>query len=384
MKAIVTGMVATYPVGGVAWDYGQYVLGLEKVGFEVYYVEDTGLASYNPDARAYGPAYDHGIAFLQQSLAALSPALGSRWHVRTPEGAIHGLPLEDLRDVVAEADVFLNVSGSALMRDDYLPCRNKVLVDTDPGLTQMRNFPRWDARPSWMGTHGYRAHDHFLTYAELIGTEHCTLPTLGLAWQPTRPPVVLELWKPEPPGERWTTVLSWRELEPIEYQGRRYGGKEMEFQNIEALPRHTAAPLEIAAGGNAPTEHWRALGWSVIDSQSISARAADYRSYLGGSRGELSVAKNTYVATQCGWFSCRTACYLAAGRPAVVQDTGFSRLLPCGDGVVAFRDCDGAAAGVERIEADYAMHARAARDFAEAHLASDTVLGELLERVGVG
>jgi hypothetical protein len=249
----------------------------------------------------------------------------------------------------------------------------------------MRNFPRWDARPDWMGTHGYRAHDHFFTYAELIGTEHCTVPTLGLAWQPTRPPVVLELWKPEPPGERWTTVLSWRELEPIEYRGRRLRGERKWSSRTSRRCRGIPQPLSKSPpAANAPTEHWRALGWSVIDSQSISARAADYRSYVGGSRGELSVAKNTYVATQCGWFSCRTACYLAAGRPAVVQDTGFSRLLPCGDGVVAFRDCEGAAAGVERIEADYAMHARAARDFAKAHLASDAVLGELLERVGVG
>jgi len=384
MKAIVTGMVATYPVGGVAWDYGQYALGLERLGFDVYYLEDTGLESYDPEARAYGSAYEYGLAFLQQSLAELSPTLGRRWHARTREGAIHGLPLDDFRDVVAEADVLLNVSGSALMRDDYLPCRNKILIDTDPGLTQMRNFPRWDARPNWMGTHGYGAHDYFFTYAELIGTPHCSLPTLGLAWQPTRPPVVLDLWRPKPRGERWTTVLSWRELEPIEYQGRRYGGKEMEFEKIEALPRHTAAPLEIAAGGNAPTEHWRALGWSVIDSQSVSARATDYRSYLEGSRGELSVAKNTYVATHCGWFSCRTACYLAAGRPAVIQDTGFSRLYSCGDGVVAFLDLAGAAAGLERIQADYARHQRAAREFAEAHFASEVVLGSLLERIGVG
>jgi hypothetical protein len=385
MKAIVTGMVATYPVGGVAWDYGQYALGLERLGFEVYYLEDTGLESYNPEARAYGPAYDYGLAFLERSLAGLSPTLGRRWHARTPEGAVHGLALDDFRDVVAEADVLLNVSGSALMRDEYLPCRNKVLIDTDPGLTQLRNFPRWDARPNWMETHGYRAHDHFFTYAELIGTAQCALPTLGLAWQPTRPPVVLELWRARPPGERWTTVMSWRALpEPIAYRGRLYGGKELEFAGIEDLPRHTAAALQVAIGGSAPTERWRSLGWSVIDSQAVSARPNDYRSYIEGSRGELSVAKNTYVATHCGWFSCRTACYLAAGRPAVIQDTGFSRLFPCGEGVVAFPDLAGAAAGLERIEADYASHQRAAREFAQAHFAAEDVLGSVLERIGVG
>ena len=384
MKAIVAGMIATYPVGGVAWDYGQYALGLERLGFEVYYLEDSGLDSYHPAERTYGPAYGYGIGFLQQSLAALSPRVGERWHVRTPEGATHGLPMDDFRDVIAEADVLLNVSGSALMRDDYLHCRNKVLIDTDPGLTQLRNFPRWDARPDWMGTHGFRAHDHFFTYAELIGTQQCGLPTLGLAWQPTRPPVVLDLWRPKPAGERWTTVMSWRELKPIDYQGRRYGGKEVEFERIEPLPRHTTAALEIAVGGNAPAQRWRALGWSVIDSQSVSGSPNDYRSYVEGSRGEFSVAKNTYVATHCGWFSCRTACYLAAGRPAVIQDTGYSQLFPCGEGVVAFRDLEGAAAGLERIEDDYAAHRLAARSFAETHFASERVLGSLLERVGVG
>jgi hypothetical protein len=385
MKVIVAGMIATYPVGGVAWDYGQYALGLERLGYEVYYLEDTGFESYHPVKREYGSDYGYGIGFLQQSLAALSPSLGKRWHVRTPEGATHGLPPGDLRDVIAEADLLLNVSGSALMRDDYLRCRNKVLIDTDPGLTQFRNFPRWDASPNWMGTHGYRAHDHFFTYAELIGTAQCELPTLGLAWQPTRPPVVLDLWQPRPPEQRWTTVMTWRAFaEPIEYQGRRYGGKELEFEMIEALPQQTAAALEVAVGGSAPTERWRSLGWSVVDSQSVSDTMDAYRAYIEGSRGEFSVAKNTYVATRCGWFSCRTACYLAAGRPAVIQDTGYSRLFPCGAGVVAFRDLEGAAAGIERVEADYARHRLAARSFAEAHFASERVLGDLLERIGAG
>jgi hypothetical protein len=385
MKAIVTGMLATYPVGGVAWDYGQYALGLERLGFEVYYLEDTGLQSYDPVKREYGPAYGYGIGFLQQSLAALSPSLGARWHVRTPEGAIHGLQPGDFRDVIAEADVLLNVSGSALMRDAYLDCRNKVLIDTDPGLSQFRTFPRWDEHPGWLGTHGYRAHDHFFTYAELIGTAQCGLPAFGLSWQPTRPPVVLDLWRPRPPGERWTTVMTWRAFpQPLEYQGRRYGGKELEFEMVEALPRRTAAALEVAVGGNAaPIEHWRSLGWSVIDPQSVSATMDAYRAYIERSRGEFSVAKNVYVATRSGWFSCRTACYLAAGRPAVIQDTGYSHLLPCGAGVVPFSGIDEAVAAIERVEADYEHHRLAARAFAEAHFASERVLGELLERIGV-
>lgn len=386
MKAVVSGMIATYPVGGVAWDYGQYALGLERLGFEVYYLEDTGLEPYDPGQREYGTDHGYGIDFLGRSLAALSDTLGTRWHARTPDGRTHGLPREDFCDLLADADLFLNVSGSALMREEYLRCRNKVLIDTDPGLNQLHNFPRWDANPNWMGSYGFRAHDRFFTYAALMGTPQCELPGLGLHWRPTRPPVVLDLWHSRPPGERWTTVMTWRNFpKPIEHQGRHYGGKELEFERIEALPRRTGAALELAVGGvEPPCNRWRSLGWSVIDSHSVSATMDDYRAYIERSKAEFSVAKNTYVATRSGWFSCRTVCYLAAGLPAVIQDTGYSRIVPCGEGLIAFSSLEEAAAGIERVEADYARHQRAARTLAEAHFDSDRVLAELLDDAGVG
>jgi hypothetical protein len=385
MKAVVTGMIATYPVGGVAWDYGQYALGLERLGFEVYYLEDTGLDAYDPGKREYGGDGAYGAEFLRRSLAALSGRLAARWHLRAADGTTHGISRAELTDVLAEAKLLLNVSGSALVRDEYLACRNKILVDTDPGWNQFRNYPRWDAQPSWLGTHGWRAHDHFFTYAERIGARDCALPMLGLSWQPTRPPVVPELWQPRPPGERWTTVMTWRNFpEVIEHEGRRYGAKELEFGGIEALPGRTPAALEVAVGGSGPpVERWRSLGWSVIDSHSVSATPEDYRGYIERSRGEFSVAKNVYVATGSGWFSCRTACYLAAGRPAVVQDTGWSHAIPCGEGVIAFRDLEEAAAGLARIEADYAAHQAAARELAREHFASERVLGDMLARIGM-
>jgi hypothetical protein len=385
VKAVVTGMIATYPVGGVAWDYGQYALGLERLGFEVYYLEDTGLAPYDPAKRAYGGDGGYGIGFLRASLAALSPRLARRWHVRAADGTRHGVPEADFADVLAESSLFLNVSGSALVRDPTLRCRNRILVDTDPGWNHFRNYPRWDAQPRWMGTHGWRAHHHFFTYAERMGAPDCALPALGIEWQPTRPPVVPELWASEPPGERWTTVMTWRNFpETIEHRGRRYGAKELEFDKIEALPRRTAAALEVAVGGGGPPrERWRSLGWSVTDSHGVSATPEDYRSYIQRSRGELSVAKNVYVATRSGWFSCRTVCYLAAGRPAVIQDTGFSDEIPCGDGVVAFRDLGEAAAGIARIESDYAHHQAAAKALAREHFGDERVLGDMLARIGL-
>lgn len=385
MKAIVTGMIASYPVGGVLWDYGQYALGLERLGFEVYYLEDTGWQTYDPRNGEYGENCAYGVEFLKTSLTALSPTLGERWRFRAMDGTGHGLSDDAFEEVVHSADLFLNVSGGTLLRDEYLPCRRKVLIDSDPGWNHFRNFPRWDANPNWYGSHGYRAHDHFFTYAECLGRPGCTLPDMALTWKPTRPPVVLDCWRPEPPGEKWTTVMTWKNFqETIEYNGATYGTKEMEFGKIEQLPQLTNARLELAVGGGqAPRARWRDIGWSVVDSQSVSQTMEDYRSYIQRSRGELSVAKNVYVATRSGWFSCRSVCYLAAGRPVVVQDTGFSEFIPTGEGLFAFFNQQEAWHGIEQVEADYARHQRGAREVARRHFASDVVLGDLLTRIGL-
>jgi hypothetical protein len=385
MKAIVTGMIASYPVGGVLWDYGQYALGLERLGFDVFYLEDTGWQTYDPRKGEYGDDCSYAVGFLPAALGTLSPTLVQRWRFRGMDGKTHGLDDDTFAGVLRGADLFLNVSGGTLLRDEYMPCKRKVLIESDPGWNHFWNFPRWDANPNWQGSHGFRAHDFFFTYAERIGKPDCNLPDFGLAWQPTRPPVVMECWRPEPPGEKWTTVMSWKNFqETIQYQGTTYGTKEMEFGKIETLPARTKVKLELAVGGDtAPRDQWRALGWSVVESQDISRTAEDYRRYIQRSRGELSVAKNVYVATRCGWFSCRSVCYLAAGLPVVVQDTGFSELIPTGEGLFAFSNLDEAARGIEAVERDYARHQRAAREVAKKHFASDVVLGDLLKRIGL-
>ncbi len=386
MRAIVTGMIATYPVGGVAWDYGQYILGLEALGFETYYVEDTGGPTYDPIQRLYGDDCAYGVRFLHESLARLSPKLAGRWHFRSADGAFHGLPQRKLQHLIRAADVFVNVSGSALLRDEYMACPCKVLIDTDPGWNQFVNYPRWDAQPGWHGTHGYRAHDHFFTYAERLGCPDCLLPDMSLTWHPTRPPVATDRWQPRGPERAWTTVMTWNNfLKPVEYQGRVFGTKEMEFSKIEGLPQaRPEGQFEIAKGGaEAPVARWQAAGWNVIDSHSISTTADDYRRYIEASRGEISVAKNLYVATRSGWFSCRSACYLAAARPVVVQDTGFSDIVPVGQGLFAFSDGDEAAAAIAEVESDYQRHSLAARAIAAEYFDARHVIRGMLSRIGL-
>ncbi|HEX5472958.1 MAG TPA: hypothetical protein VFW73_13785 [Lacipirellulaceae bacterium] len=386
MRAVVTGMIATYPVGGVAWDYGQYAIALENLGFDVYYLEDTGGATYDPTRRLYGDDCSYGVRFLGQALAQLSPRLADRWHFRDASGEFYGLSLHELYEVIATADLFLNVSGGTLLRDEYMACSCKVLIDTDPGWNHFVNYPRWDARPRWQNTHGYRAHDHFFTYAERLGRADCSLPDMGLAWHPTRPPVVLDRWKGVGNGRTWTTVMTWNNFhKPVEYQGRTYGTKEMEFAKIESIPiKHPGVQFQLATGGSeAPIEKWKRSGWQVVDSHSVSESLTDYRIYIETSRGELSVAKNLYVATKSGWFSCRSACYLAAGRPVIVQDTGFAEILPTGEGLFPFTNTREAEDAIAIVESDYDKQARAARDLAAEYLDGRRIVGNMLQRIGL-
>jgi hypothetical protein len=385
-RAVVTGMIATYPVGGVVWDYGQYLLGLESLGFDVIYLEDTGGPVYDPVSREYGDDCNYSVTYLANALRALSTSFEGRWHFRAADGQSYGLSRQAINEEIKQADLFLNVSGGTLMRDEYLSNRCKVLIDSDPGWNHFVNFPKWDASPGWQGTHGYRAHDHFFTYAERIGASDCLLPDLDLTWQRTRPPVAIDRWKADAKGKTWTTVMTWNNFQkPVEHDGRRYGTKELEFPKIEELPRLCPAEsFMLAVGGSEPpVTRWRELGWEVIDSHAVSGTVNDYRDFVQGSRGEISVAKNLYVATRSGWFSCRSACYLAAGLPVVVQDTGFSDFLPTGIGLMAFSNGQQAAEAVRQVAADYNRHRVAAREVARECFAADYVVGDILVRVGL-
>jgi hypothetical protein len=399
MQAVVTGMIATYPFGGVAWDYGQYTLGLERLGFDVYYLEDTWVPVYrlNDETGQYEDDRHYSVGFLQDSLTALSPRLKDRWHYRAYDGQTYGLPLDALRDILADADVFLNVSGGTVVRDEYRHCPNKVLIDTDPGWNHFVIFPRSDSQPDYERQMGYRSHDHFFTFAEKIGTRSCQLPTLGIDWHITRQPVVMDCWEDGAAdngsggnghnghGRSWTTVMMWNSLKrTIEHGGRTYGTKEREFERIEQIPKRSSASFEVAVSGDAPRERLRGLGWKVVRGDQVSATVDGYRAYIRSSRGEFSVAKNVYVDTDCGWFSCRSACYLAAGRPCVVQETGFSEKIPTGAGLFSFSTIEQAMAAIDTIESDYNRHQRAARQLAQEYFDHRRVLSDLLTKVGIG
>ncbi|HYO50573.1 MAG TPA: glycosyltransferase family 1 protein, partial [Chloroflexia bacterium] len=217
-----------------------------------------------------------------------------------------------------------------------------------------------------------------------IGRPDCTVPTLGMDWLPTVPPVVPDLWQwaAPAPDASFTTIANWQAYGSVTYEGERYGQKDEEFMRFISLPRATSQKLELALSGASASvvEHLRASGWAVRDaSRPVGTDLEAYRLYISHSRGEFSVAKNAYVKTCSGWFSDRSVCYLASGLPVVLQETGFSDWLPTGMGVLPFSTLEEAADCIRRVNADYAAHQRAARELAEEVFSHEVVLPRLLE-----
>jgi hypothetical protein len=250
-----------------------------------------------------------------------------------------------------------------------------ALVDTDPVFTQI-------------GAHGlggpFSRYDKLFTFGENVGQEGCEMPTAGCHWIPTRQPVVLDLWRADGESTRgFTTVFNWSPLGDCSYQGRTYGQKEREFPPYLDLPKSVGAPMEVAVKLPEDVEGaLRAGGWLVVDPEQVTRDPWTYQSYLRSSQGEFSVATHCSIVSSCGWFSERSAAYLASGRPVVIQDTGFSRWLDTGDGVVAFRSVEEARNGLADVIARYDVHRRAARDCAAEYFDATKVLGRLIDDAG--
>ena len=276
MRVIVTGLVATYPMGGVAWDYLQYVLGFRALGCEVWYLEDTGQWVYDPTINDFTPDLRRNARYLHDALVSLDPDLGTRWAVRDPMGAYHGLDRSTVEQLCRTADLFLNVSGACWLRDGYLGARVKAFIDTDPAYNQAKlaTVDRGGGdEETQQAAEMIRAHDVFFTFGEHIGAADCRIPTAGIQWHPTRQPIALEHWaNTTKPGDIFTTVMSWKiEQHAPEIDGQRYGGKDVEFARILELPRQTTEHLEVAVSGEAPRAQLADAGWQVVDGASVSA-----------------------------------------------------------------------------------------------------------------
>jgi hypothetical protein len=368
MKIVLAGIIGRYPFGGVTWCSLMYLLGLRDLGHEVLYLEDTGECVYDPvqNTRSLDPSY--GTSLICSALGRFG--LENQWSFVNYDGIYHGRSAEEVRRWCADADLFLNLSGGSwFWRDEYLRIPHKAYIDSDPGFTQLaiaKEVP-------WY-VEFFRGFDRLFTFGANIGTAASPVPTGPFTWRHTWQPVTLEHWETTTkPGARFTTVMTWQ-IESFLDVG---GNKDQEFLRFLDLPARTPQPFELAVNG--PSTLLREHGWAPVDAMSVSRTPWEYRDFIHGSRAEFGVAKHTYVATRSGWFSDRTQCYLASGRPALFQDTGWTAHLPHGEGLLPFSTPDEAIAGIERINGDYERHAQAARDIARAHFDARRVLPRLIE-----
>lgn len=378
---VIWGLLARYPYGGVTWQAMHHLAGLRQLGHDVWYVEDSDSRVYSPTTYCPTMEFEENVAFLQRWMKALG--MGDRWIFRPP-GTGRGLIGADepqLARLYARADAVINLCGAQEVREEHAGIGRLAYLQTDPVEEQVRLALGDDEVARRLG-----AHDFHFTYGENLGAADCPVPLERYRWRPTRPPVVLDWWASAngPARRALTTIANWRhQRKDVVWNGHHWHwSKDREFRRFRSLPSKSPIPLELALGsiGEEDKETLRHAEWNVVDS---IGDPLEYRSYIVDSAGEFTVAKEQYVAPRSGWFSDRSACYLAAGRPVVTQDTGFGRFVPTGEGLFAYSTAEEAAAAIEAIAGDYERHSAAAREIAREYFDARRLLERMLAEMGV-
>ncbi len=377
MRIVIAGMLSLPPFSpGTAWDRLQYVLGLRSLGHDVLFVEEVESAWCRDQAGRRCP-YEHSVnrARFQRTMADLD-LLGSSCQLYEDGRATAGLDLTGLTAALQGADLLINISGHAKSARVLDAVGRRAYLDQDPVYTQL-----WVAE--YDADLGLDRHDVLFTVGTNIGTEASDIPTAGVRWRHTLPPVALEHWRAaEPANGRFTTVASWGRYGDLSYRGRSLGGKRAEFRRFADLPRRSTSEFEVAlAGAGEHPKDARGLeqgGWTITDAATL-ADLEDYRRYLAASRAEIGITKGAYVEGRAGWIGDRSCHYLASGRPVLLQSTGLERTVPAGRGLLTFSDLEEAVEGVEEIERDHAAHCRAARELAEEFFDARRVLVDLVD-----
>jgi hypothetical protein len=364
---------------GHAWVFLSYLLGLRRLGHEVLFIDRIPAQSRGAAGSAAGARASPEGRWLRRTMAGAG--LEDRYGALI-DGSTDtlGLSRGRMREELSRTEMLINVNGFLDDEDLLAAARRRVYLDIDPGLAQL-----WEAEGL---ADTFAGHDDFVTVGTKVGGEDCGVPTGGRRWITTLPPVVLERWPVAGAGSAFTSVGAWRgPFAPVEHGGVSYGLRAHEFRRFFSLPQRVCAPFEIALDideqDGRDRAQLRAGRWRLRDPREELASFSAYGRFLRGSMAELSIAKGLYVGTRSGWFSDRSATYLASGKPVVAQDTGYGEALPTGQGLLSFSDLDEAVDAAEEVRANLPEHSAAARALAEEHLDSDVVLGSLLDRLGV-
>jgi glycosyltransferase involved in cell wall biosynthesis len=371
-RVVVGGALAQRPGnGGHAWALLNYLLGFRALGHEVLFLDRLA-----PEMAPSPAARMRCVSWLVELMEGAG--LASSYSLFLGGDETVGLDREAAIEQVRDSIILLDVMGFVEDEEVLAASSRNVFLDIDPGFGQM-----WKE----LGLHdAYAGHDAFVTVGEKIGEPDCLVPTCGIEWVTSPHPIVLEEWPLAAGGSRFSSVGSWRgPYDPVEYEGRRFGLRAHELRKLIRLPSLVEPELELALeidpADAADLEALREHGWVLVDPAEAAGDPDAYRRFIQGSQAELMVAKEMYVEARSGWFSERSIAYLASGKPVLAQDTGFAERYPCGEGLLAFDDLDGAREGIERICADPERHSRAAREIAAEHFEAKKVLGRLLEKV---
>ncbi|GEO11779.1 glycosyltransferase [Segetibacter aerophilus] len=392
LRIIVGGYIGLYPTGGATWDYIQYPLGLKLLGHDVYYIEDT---MQYPVFQKNGSSWDDAsrcVSYLKEMMESFG--LEDRWAYRDiASGLSFGLSEQRILEICETANVFINISCSTYLRDEYLKIPHRILIDSDPMFTQIQyaiEIKNDSESRNWSTKKMIENHNYLFSFGENIGAEDCEIPTFNYKWHATRQPICLDLWKNNSrvSGKKFTSIMNWSGRKKLEYNNEEWGQKDVEFEKFKQVPALLPG-VEFEVVVNKPLNkesnycgiELEGLGWKILEPSTTVGNTKDYKAFILKSIGEFSVAKETYVKSNSGWFSCRSACYLAAGKPVITEETGWSKYIPSGNGVIAFDNISSAIEALKEINSNLPYHSKQAEQIARAYFSSDVVLLRMLEQL---
>jgi hypothetical protein len=379
MATIILGSyMVRYPLGGnLSWAL-QYLVGFKDLGHDIYFVEKYAYpdSCYNPMQQVEGDDCSYGLKVVSQLLKTYG--LEDKWCFVERGDIYHGLSKKDIEEVFKRADLYIESGAHGAWDEEASWVANTAYIDVDPGYSHIKLHNDLESgRP-------VPIYDRYFTIGINIGKEDNIIPTVGLKWKYILNPVNTRLFTPRIPVRNapYSTIMNWRSYATVRFKGESYGQKDVEFEKFISLPLITNAPFEVAiSGGFGRTFNSKKLlknKWTLNDAQRVTISFDAFQNYIAGCKGEFSVCKNVYVATQSGWFSDKSAAFLASGRPVILQDTGFGNYLPLGEGLFAVKTKEEAKEAIEKVESNYSFHSKKAREIACEYFEATTVLDKFL------
>ena len=387
------GYIGLYPTGGATWDYIQYPLGLKMLGHDVYYIEDTGqYPIFQKEEYAWDDA-SYCIQYLKKNMESFG--MKDRWAYRdVASGKSFGMTETRISELCNAADVFINISYSTYPRDEYMKIPIRILIDSDPMFTQMQYLLQENSgsglSQTWTTKQMVEIHTHLFTFGENIGSIDCKIPLLNYKWIPTRQPIVMDLWDHSKNNISigFSSIMNWSGRKKLIFENEEWGQKDVEFEKFKEVPSYVRdvnfevvinRPLNKESQFN--INEYERLGWKILDPREFVNNSSDYRNFILNSTAEFAVAKETYVKSNSGWFSCRSACYLAAGKPVITQETQWSKYIPSGNGLFAFTDVESAIEAINKVKLDIKLQSIKAKEIAHDYFDSNIVLKKMLEQL---